>query len=132
MPTLKFFRATPPDLLAYPPLASSLQTFETCLFLIGMHRYPSALVSCGTAWESVMKAKLAIPPEDRIMAAELLKKTRSRFVALNVFDGDALRAFRDARNRVVHYGFSPKDDEECAVLLLKVGFPFLSLLYREL
>lgn len=132
MPSLSFFRATPPDLLKYPPLASSLQTFETCLLLIGIGRYPSALVSCATAWESVIKAKLAIESEDRITSERLLKEIRSRFVALRAFDESKLSAFRRTRNRLVHFGFSPKDDEECALLLLETGFPFLSLLYIEL
>ena len=65
MPTLHFFHATPADLLANHPLASSLQTFETCLFLISMHQFPSALVSCATACESAMKAKLRLGKDDK-------------------------------------------------------------------
>lgn len=132
IPSLHFFRETPLDMLKHPPLASSLQTFETCLFLIGIHRYPSALVSCGTAWESVIKAKLAISPKGGSTAEQLLKRIRSLAPALQAFDESKLDLFRRKRNSVVHYGFSPKDDEECVVLLLETGFPFLTLLYREL
>jgi hypothetical protein len=32
---------------------------------------------------------------------------------------------------MIHYGFSPRDDEQTAVLLLQVGFPFLSQCYEE-
>ena len=59
-PILHFFGATLHDMLGQPPLASSLQSFETCLFLIALERFPSALVSCATAWESAIKSKLKI------------------------------------------------------------------------
>lgn len=42
-PSFVFFRATPADMMKQPPLASSLQSFETCLFLIALRRLPSAL-----------------------------------------------------------------------------------------
>ena len=59
-PTLNFFRATPPDMLEWPQLASSLQNFETCLFSIALGRYPSAVMSCANAWENSIKARLKI------------------------------------------------------------------------
>ena len=37
------------------------QAFETSMFLIAMERYPSALISCASAIESAIKAKLKIP-----------------------------------------------------------------------
>lgn len=132
-PRLDFFRATPSGLLAQPPLASSLQSFETCLYLLGLNRYPSAVVSCATAWESALKAKLAIGPEARGIALEkLITDIRSRFEPLRMFDDKKLDTFRRKRNHLVHFGFSPKDDQECALLLLETGLPFLSLCYRVL
>jgi hypothetical protein len=132
VPTLHFFRATPPDLPQHPPLASSLQAFETCLFLIGLNRYPSALISCATAWESVLKAKLAIPAERNSKLVVLLDKARAQYPPLRAFDRSKLDRFREERNHLVHSGFSPKDDEECSILLLETGFPFLSLCYQVL
>jgi hypothetical protein len=130
-PRLDFFRVTPADMASHPPLASSLQSFETCLYLIGSRRYPIAVVSCVNALESAIKAKLGIPPDDRrIQLRELLTTIRSRFPELNNFDPEKIVALRDRRNRLVHYGFSPKDDPECAVLLLEVGIPFLNLCYQ--
>jgi hypothetical protein len=132
-PTLNFFRATPHGMLAQPPLASSLQSFETCLFLLGLDRYPSAVVSCATAWESALKAKLAIGPEERGVTLEkMLTDIRSRSEPLRMYDEEKLDAFRRKRNQLVHFGFSPKDDQECATLLLETGLPFLSLCYRVL
>jgi hypothetical protein len=133
IPTLHFFRATPPALLENPPLASSLQSLETALFLISLGRYPSALVSCVSAWESAIKARLRIPPEDdRAPIAKLLGQVRESFAGLKVYDRAKLDDLRQTRNRIVHYGFSPKDDGECGHLLVETGLPFLGALYREL
>ena len=89
------------------------------------------MVSCVNALESAIKAKLAISPDDRrIQLRELLTTIRSQFPELNNFDAEKIVALRDKRNRLVHYGFSPKDDPDCAVLLLEVGIPFLNLCYQ--
>jgi hypothetical protein len=92
-PTLDFFRTTPPDMLAQAPLASSLQSFETCLFLVGLDRYPSALVSCASAWESALKAKLAIGPEEKVTLEKMLMEIRSCGFAGNLsgYDLQTLR-----------------------------------------
>jgi hypothetical protein len=131
-PTLNFFRATPAKLLEQPPLASSLQSLETTFFLLALARYPSALVSCATAWESVIKAKLAIRPEDQVPLAKLLGEIRDKSPALKLYDRSKIDEFRQTRNRIVHYGFSPKDDRECGQHLVETGLPFLCALYREL
>ncbi len=131
-PSFVFFRATPADMMKHPPLASSLQSFETCLFLIALERFPGALAACATAVESVIKAKLGMPPGDRVQLWELLKEIRRRCVSLRLYDESKLARFRETRNRVVHYGFSPRDDERCAVELLETGLPFLEKCYSEL
>ena len=132
-PTLHFFRATPPDMLKNPPLASSLQSLETTFFLLSLERYPSALVSCVSAWESAIKAKLKIPPDDdRVSIARLLGTIRESSAGLRQFDRANLDSLRQTRNRIVHYGFSPHDDQECGRLLVETGLPFLTALYREL
>ena len=131
-PILDFFRATPYDMLGQPPLASSLQSFETCLFLISLHRFPSALISCATAWESAIKSKLRIEESRRgIGLKKMLNDIRSSHQLLRDYDYDKLDEFRQTRNRITHFGYSPKDDEKCAALLLETGFPFLELCYRE-
>lgn len=131
-PTLHFFRATPPDMMLHPPLASSLQTLETSFLLIAFGRYPSALVACASAWESVIKAKLGIPQEDKIKTHQLLELIRRRSAGLRNWNRASLDRFCTKRNRIAHYGFSPKDDSECARLLLETGLPFLSRCYLEL
>ena len=86
-PRFDFFRATPNNMLARTPLASSLQSFETCLFLIGLGLYPSALVLCATAWESALKASLAIGPnERRANLDKMLTAIRSQFEPLRMYE----------------------------------------------
>lgn len=131
-PKLYFLRATPANLLTQPPLASSLQSLETTFILLAMDRYPSALISCATAWESVIKAKLAIRPEDPVKLAKLLGDIRGTSPALQQYDRSKIDDFRRTRNRIVHYGFSPKDDRECCQQLVETGLPFLCSLYSEL
>ena len=131
-PSFVFFQATPVDMMKHPPLASSLQSFETCLLLIALGRFPNALASCATALESVIKAKLGTPPEDQVRMGKLIEQIRRRSASLRLFDEEKLRSFRETRNRLVHYGYTPKDDEVCAVQLLETGFPFLEKCYEEL
>jgi hypothetical protein len=131
-PTLNFFRATPCHMPEHPPLASSLQLYETCLFLIALGRFPSALLACATAWESVIRAKLGLAPENDLRLDALIDQIQNSSGTLKTYDRNKLHAFRKTRNRIAHFGFSPKDDEECARLLLETGLPFLNRCYREL
>jgi len=131
-PLFHFFRVWPRDLLTQPPLASSLQTLETCFFEIGLRRFPHALVSCATACESAIKAKLGVGPEQECTLERLIEETRRLSASLRAFSPKKLDNFRRTRNRIIHYGFSPRDDEECAVLLLETGLPFLKRCYSEL
>jgi hypothetical protein len=78
-----------------------------------------------------MKSALAIDPEEFINAKKLYAKAINHFKALALFDESELESFRFTRNRFVHYGYSPQDDEESAVLLLKTGYPFLVACYKQ-
>jgi hypothetical protein len=131
-PSFAFFRTTPAEMMLHPPLASSLQSFETCLILIALERFPSALGACAAAIESAIKAKLNTPQEREIRLWQLIQDIRRISTNLRLFDQSKLDDFRETRNRVTHYGYTPKDDEVCAVQLLKTGLPFLEECYREL
>ncbi len=130
-PELHFFRTTPDSLMAQPPLASSLQNLESSFFLVALNRFPHALVTCASAVESAMKSVLKLPPEQFLNAEKLFAKAIELHPALLSFPQDQLENFRFTRNRIVHYGFSPRDDEETAILLLQVGFRFLGACYKE-
>jgi hypothetical protein len=114
-----------------PPLSSSLQNLESSFFLIALNRFPHALVTCASAVESAMKSVLNLPPEQFVTAEKLFAKAMNLYPALVPFPQDQLESFRFTRNRIVHYGFSPRDDEATAILLLQTGFPFLSACYKE-
>jgi hypothetical protein len=135
-PLFQFLRATPSDLKDNPPLASSLQAFETSLLLLTLGRYPSALVSIGSALESALKAKLRIPPDKWIYLWQMLNDLRPLPDSLEHFAPKGQKTskqkrFSDMRNHIVHYGFTPRDDETCVVELLETGFPFLCRVYEE-
>jgi hypothetical protein len=130
--TLHFFRAMPADLSSTPPLASALQSLETCFFLVALWRYPHALLACASAIESAIRAKLRLPPEDKTPFSKMLAQIRSRSNELQSFDQSRLDAFRQARNRIVHYGFGAQDDPITVQLLIEVGLPFLNQCCRDL
>ena len=130
-PMLHFLRATPEQLMSRPPLCSSLQSVESSFMLVALDRFPHALVTCASAIESSMKSVLGYPPENRIHAERLYAKVRKRYPGLDSFDERDLEDFRLKRNEIAHYGFSPRDDEPTATLLLKTGFPFLTACYSE-
>src|SRR5713101_4461751 len=113
-PELHFFRAVPDSLMSRPPLCSSLQNLESCFFLIALGRFPHALVTCASSVESAMKSILNMNPEQFINAEKLFAKAATLHSALSSFDQHGLERFRFTRNRIVHYGFSPRDDEETA------------------
>lgn len=130
-PIFSFFRSTPKKLTSQPPLCSSLQSLESCFYLISINRYPHALTTCASSLESAMKSVLIISPQKFIVAKQLYNEAIKIYPALLSFNNIDLDNFRENRNRITHYGFSPKDDEETAVLLLKTGLPFLIECLKE-
>ncbi len=126
---LHFFRTTPAEFMTRASVASSLQSFETCLFLIALERYPHAFVSCVFSIESVLKG--ALPQHARKSLKELIRVARSPITALQAFDEADLDALRTERNHIVHEGFSPKDDRVATNFFLRTGLPFLTECYKQ-
>ena len=129
---LSYFREVPETINNIPPLLSALQSFETSLFLLSLGRYPSALVAVGTCWEGVMKAKLGISPDENDWSVYRLWRALKQNGYAKRINEDKFEEFRKARNKYVHYGFIPKDDDRCSELLLKSGYPILSILLADL
>ena len=128
---LPFFRAHPEGIQNKPPLISSLQAVETMLFLIALGRLPAALMICGQAVESGIKAGLGISPVDRVNWKKLTTLA-AQHVAPHLGSGitdDSLKDFRDVRNEFSHYGFSPDDDVRSAEQILETGLPYLEDIY---
>ena len=129
-PKLIFFRETPKDLLTRPPLASSLQHLETSFLLIALRRYPHALVSCASAIESAIKATFNTGQGRKQTFQTLLDRAQKEFPSYAKFARTDIDEFRKKRNEIIHYGFSPKDDEISAVLLLKTGYQLIEQCYQ--
>jgi hypothetical protein len=127
-PTLQFFHETPRDWLSHPPLASSLQNFETSLILLAMSCYPSALVTSASAIESAVQA--AFPRLRGKRFEELLKNANSGFPIELAFDSSDLDSLRRKRNEIIHFGFNHNDDEVAAALLIETGYRFIEQCYE--
>lgn len=131
-PTLLFFRSIPQDLLNRPPLASSLQSFESCLLLVALQRYSDAFTACVFAIESGLKSAFGYSREDRRSLERLIDDSRNRSDALRAFSIESLNEMRRARNDFVHYGYTSKDEIRSARLLLQTSLPFLQATYSSL
>jgi hypothetical protein len=132
-PTFIFFRRHPESNQDCLALASSMQSFDSVLLLIGLMRYPHALCTCAAAIESAIKSSpigVALGRSNGLK--QLLEVARRESPELAIFPEDRLAEFRNARNRITHDGFSPKDDQQSVGLLLEVGFPFLALCFQHL
>lgn len=130
-PTILFLRRHPVALEDSVALASSMQSLETSFFLIALGRFPHALSTCAAAIETAIQASDA-GATDRDGLQKLMRKAIAKSQAIDQFSEEQLRRFRETRNRIVHHGFSPRDDSEASSLLLEVGFPLLVLCYSEL
>jgi hypothetical protein len=127
-PSLLFFRSTPSALANRTPLASSVQSFESCLCLLALQRYPPALVTCTSALESALQARVGEDGRRRLQA--LLAHAREEYPALTVIPQVQLDELRKLRNRFVHVGFGSGDDTAAAAALLLTGVPFLMSVYE--
>jgi hypothetical protein len=135
-PTFLFYRSLP-DEPTTAALASSLQGLETSFFLVSLRRYPHALTVCASAIESILKHSPACEPLMKKSGKtptlnDLIQAVRDQSPSLRGFPHPELDQFRQARNRIVHKGFSPKDDSESAELLIRVGFPFAASCLQQL
>lgn len=129
-PNLIFFRDLPKELMDHPPLASSLQHLETSFLLVAIRRYPHALVNCGSAIESALKAAIRADTDGRSDFRKLISKARELFPLFTTLSDDEIKNFRFKRNDIIHYGFSPKDDDISAELLLKTGYTLIEHCYK--
>lgn len=130
-PKLIFFRDTPKDMITRPPLASSLQHLETSFLLIAIGRYPDALVTCGSAIESSIKAAINASPDDHLDFRRLIKEAEKQFPSFTSISRGDIKNLREKRNEIIHYGFSPKDDDISAMFLLKTGYILIEQCYKS-
>jgi len=126
-----FLRSVPNDILSMAPLVSSLQTFETCLFLIAMDRYPHALVMCAAAIESALKAKLQLEEGDIVSPGDLFNRILQGY-GIGKSKRDRFNNLFKRRNSIIHFGFDLETKPIAARMLLETGFPLLSDYYISL
>ncbi len=108
-----------------PPLASALQNFETALMLLAHGRHPQALAVTTSSIESAGKAHLRLEPDANYNFATLNADLNSELPKDKMYRSTDLQALRKARNRIVHFGFSARDDEESVRLMFGTALPFL-------
>jgi hypothetical protein len=130
-PTLYCFRSLPENLDQTPELASSLQSLETAFLLIGFKRYPHALVSCVTAIESAIRSRMALPADDGTKLHELLNLIQNHPYNIKALSQKHLDELREMRNRIVHRGFSPEDDDVSVRLFIQTALPLLNVCYQQ-
>jgi hypothetical protein len=108
--------------------ATSLQGFETTLFLIALKRFPHALASCVFAIEAV--ARRSAPSKVRLR--DLLPESPDRAILTPGLRPHEISELRVARNRIVHAGFAKADESISAALLLRTGIPLLEHYFNSL
>jgi transcription elongation factor Elf1 len=100
--------------------------------LVCINRYPHALISCFASIESALKAFLKILPNSHpYLHFEDLKAKAKQKVGSFTINDSSLKDFREKRNAIIHYGFSPQDDKISAELLLDTGYLFIEECYEK-
>ena len=88
-----FFRDAPKSVSLNEHLVSSMQTFETSLYLLALKRYPHALTACASALESGIQAapQVGATDADALVAAFTKAKAYSPLLAgiLTRISGDS-------------------------------------------
>lgn len=126
--SLIFFRYSPSNVGSTPGLLSSLQDFETSLFLLGLGRFPHALTTSASALESCLLAG-GVGGERDVLSARL-RAASARSPEVREIDVAVGQLFRDTRNRIVHRGFSSLDDSLSVTLFLTASLPLLTSSYK--
>jgi hypothetical protein len=108
--------------------ATSLQGFETALFLIALRRFPHALTSCVFAIEAVIR--YSVQSSRRLK--DLLPESPERALLSPGLRPNEIKELRDARNKIVHKGFDSNDESKSAALLLRTGIPLLEHYFNGL
>lgn len=122
--SLLFFRTS------FNTLLSSMQSLESSFFLIALRRFPHALSTCASAFEiAIQGAAIDLGKDNRLQA--LIHTARNNSATIRRFPQDRLDQFRTLRNKIVHRGFTSKDNSAAVSLYLDVGLPLLAATYSD-
>lgn len=126
LPKLVFFNSVEEKLLRQENIASSLQSIETGLFLIGTNRWPTVLSLLFEATENLIKHDLKPKKGTAFKLIPIfLKKHHLPSELIQKAD-----AFRLLRNHMVHEGYSPKDDNLVIKTTFNSAIPFLDAVFQ--
>ena len=115
------------QLVKLPPSISAFQSFETFLQLSALGRYPSALIILGSAIESAAASTEHRPEHvTSSLFSALQTVEKVALGATKLPDRPSIDKFRLSRNRIAHFGFSSRDDQEAAYLSFSLGVPLFS------
>ena len=110
-----------------PGIASALQSFETSIYCIAMHRWPA---TTGLVWQAIelfLQNAYGSGSNRELMHMHLKDKKVSKDLH------ESADRLRRTRNEFVHSGYSPRDDEKSVQLFFEAGVPYLnSLVVNEL
>lgn len=124
-PMLIFFRDIEEKNFKKPELASSLQSIETALLLIGNNRWPNTLTLLWEATEKLLKIHLRSP---NLLGVELQEKYfKQENISKNL--NDLVTKFRKERNKIVHEGYSPRDNGEVIKCIFNCVIPYLDHIF---
>ena len=136
-PFLILFTGMPDEFLMKDGVASALQSFETSLYLVVAGRFPTVLSLIWEACEKLLRVNYLTAGKTRKEAqqikAEALQQwflETSDLVSKELHD-NATR-LRQARNEILHNGYSPKDDRMCIDLYFNAGVPYLDKVLKYL
>ncbi len=128
---LVLFDQIDPDQLGNEFVLSGLQAFESSLFLLSQHRWPSTTLLLWEACEKLLRA--ATQTKDQSLEAwELQGRFKDINRNLSAALHDKAHEFRKFRNNIAHAGYSPKDDERCLHLFFEAGVPYFDCLLKFL
>jgi len=123
---LFFYGSLPAGWESKPGLCASLQHLDTAFLLVGVGRYPHAVVSCVTAIESAIVEALPTAAGDDLEALVRLAGVRWAVPAPLRAGVLSMKAQCDGIGRA---GYSPQDDPGPASVLVH-GLQFLERVYR--
>jgi len=131
LPTLTFFKGFPEKHLSTPGVAAALQTIETTFRMSVLERWPTMILLTWQSCELLLRANLGIQLRERIDAVELQEQFKSQTGITEDLHSSAMD-LRKLRNRVVHSGFSPQDDEESLKMYFGPGLAYINCLIKAL
>jgi len=104
-------------------MVSSLQSIESAMIMMAAGRFPSVVPLMVEAIEKLLKIHFG-PDASGMDLPDLIKKFNSEAKIKPDFQKNIFR-LRKTRNRYIHYGYSPKDDDEAIELTFTTAMPYI-------